>query len=98
MRKLFVLGLIGLLGGLVGFAPSSTGAEWGKDDTQLKVAQRKSQEKTRARGKAVRQDADEWRTAWQGLSPEDQATLTKAWGSATEKVKGLTPEQKQQLK
>jgi len=97
MRKLFAVGMVGFLAGLIGLAPSYTRAEWGKDDTQIKMAQRKPKAK-RERGVRVRQDADEWRAAWQGLSPEDQATLTKAWSDATERVKGLTPEQKQQLK
>jgi TRAP-type C4-dicarboxylate transport system substrate-binding protein len=98
MRKLVALGMIGFLAGLIGLAPDSAGAGWGRDDAQTTIAQRPKREKLRERRKAIRLDADEWRAAWQGLSPEDQATLTKAWSDATERVKGLTPEQKQQLR
>lgn len=98
MRKLVALGMVGLLTGWIGLVPDYAGAEQGRDDTQTTIAQRPKREKLRERQKAIRLDADEWRTAWQGLSPEDQATLTKAWSDATERVKGLTPEQKQQLR
>lgn len=46
----------------------------------------------------IREDLEEWRTAWQGLTPQNQATLLKAWNNAVEAVKGLTPAQKQQIK
>lgn len=106
MRRVFILTTIGFLAGLIGFTPSYAGAGPAQGDAQIKVAQRKEREKTRTKepkatgekAAAVKQDAQEWLTAWQGLSPEDQAALTQAWSTATEKVKDLTPEQKQKIK
>jgi len=46
----------------------------------------------------TQQDAGEWRQAWQGVSPADQATLRQAESSAIEHIKGLTPAQRQQLR
>ena len=43
-------------------------------------------------------DADEWRQAWQQLSPADQATLTQAWVGLADYARNLTPQQKQRLR
>lgn len=99
MGKVFVLMMVGFLAGLCGAAPTYGGAEGRGDDPQIRIAQQQ-QEKPRAggeRGPRVHQDADEWRTAWQGLSPENRAALHQAWKNAAEKVKGLTPEQKRKM-
>ncbi|MCA9653738.1 MAG: hypothetical protein H6712_27815 [Myxococcales bacterium] len=44
------------------------------------------------------EDLQEWRQAWQGLSADDRETLQQAWGRAADALRGLTPEQRQQLR
>lgn len=109
MRRVFVWGMIGFLGAVVGFTPLAAWAGWGEQSAPWMVAQRQRGERLRERiqqgggehGRlqgAVRQDATEWQQAWQGLTPDQRTTLTQAWQDTAEKIKGLTPEQKQQLK
>lgn len=54
-------------------------------------------ERWQARRQANRQDADEWRAAWGGLSPDERATLGRAWRDSIARVQDLTPEQRQQI-
>jgi len=107
MRKLFVVGMGGLLAGLIGLVSAPTWADRADDGAQLNVAQRgrgmregmgTARERAPQARETARQDAGEWQQAWKGLSSQDQATLTQAWSDATEKVKGLTPEQKQKIR
>lgn len=104
MRTAAVLTLIGILAGLMGFASSPAGAEWAKGDPQIRMAQRDRGPGGRAiapsgpPGTAIRQEIEEWITAWQGVSPQNQAALNQAWQNAVAGVKGLTPAQKQKIK
>jgi hypothetical protein len=54
-------------------------------------------EKREARRQARKQDAEEWRSAFGGLSPEDRATLATSWRNTIERIQDLTPEQRQKL-
>ena len=109
MRNPCTLGMIGFLMGLISLMPSDAWAGSGKHEAKVKGAEQGRGEKARERTSKVkersapaRQDAEEWRQAWQGLSPEDRTTLIQAQRDATEKAtekgKSLTPQQKQRIK
>ena len=89
MKKSLALPLLALAGTLFGpgFASAGPFAE---------TPRQRRQERRAARHNSP--DADEWRQAWQQLSPADQATLTQAWVGLADYARSLTPQQKQRLR
>jgi hypothetical protein len=84
-----VMPVLALAGTLVGPGFAST-------DPFAETPRQRRQERRAARHNSP--DADEWRQAWQQLSPADQDTLTRAWVGLADHARNLTPQQKQRLR
>ena len=94
MNKLLVLSVLSLAAALVG--PGSVSPD-PFPDTPRQAARKERRQERRA-GTATNPDVEEWRQAWQELSPADQATLTQAWTNLADAARSLTPAQKQRIR
>jgi hypothetical protein len=89
MKRFLVMPVLALAGTLVGPGSASAGPF-------AETPRQRRQERRVARQNSP--DADEWRQAWQQLSPADQATLTQAWIGLADHARNLTPQQKQRMR
>src|SRR5687767_10996118 len=92
------LAMLALAGSLVPVpTPLAAAAEPGARADRRQERRERWRQRREARRQARQQDAEEWRSAWGGLSSQDRSTLISAWVNTVERLEPLTPEQRRQL-